>query len=265
VIVLTLANEKGGVGKTTCAITLAAGMAARGMRVLLVDADAQGHATFGLGLKPEPGFYDLLVREGEWSKLLRLLPVERYTMPGTVHSKHSGLLAVLPGNVETQFIAGKVDQLDIISERLAELEGHLDVVIFDTSPTPSLLHGVIYLATDALLYPTELETFSLNGLLSTIRNHERFRQSRQSMFGKDIAFGGIIPTKFRRQTVEHGANLEALQKKFGERVWSPVADRITWPEAAEKRLPVYSHAPGTPAAADAWEMIDRAMGMVSHV
>jgi len=63
--VITLANEKGGVGKTTQAVHLAAGLAIRGQRVLLIDADAQANATFALGLKYEPCVYDLLVREAE--------------------------------------------------------------------------------------------------------------------------------------------------------------------------------------------------------
>lgn len=264
-IVMTLANEKGGVGKTTVAITLAAGMASRGKRVLLIDADAQGHATFGLKLKQEPGFYDLLVRGGDWKSLLRVLPAERYAVPGTSRMENKGLLAVLPGNAETQFIAGKIDQFDVVAERLDELAGYLDVVVIDTSPTPSLLHGAIYLATDVMIYPTEMETFSLNGLFSTIRNYERFRTTRKNMLKKDIGFGGIIPLKVRARTVEHGVNLEKLRDRFGGRVWREVADRITWPEATNKQVPVFNYAPNSTAADDAWEMVDRAMEVMAHV
>lgn len=263
--VLTFANEKGGVGKTTVATTIGAGLAARGLRVVVIDADAQGHATFGLGLKPEPGFYDLLVREAEWRTVLRVLPPERYGIPGTSGSQQKGLLAVVPGNTETQFIASKVDQLDIIIERLEELRDHVDVVVFDTSPTPSLLHGVIYMATDVLLYPTLCETLSLNGLLSTIRNRETFSRTRQNMIGREIAIGGIIPTMYRGKTVEHGVNHDGLRQRYGDLVWNPVGDRITWPEAAAQRVPVYNHAPDSLAAADAWELVDRTMELVSHV
>lgn len=264
-IVMTFANEKGGVGKTTAATTIAAGMAARGKRVLVVDADAQGHATFLLGLKNEPGFYDLMVREAPWNQVLRIVAPERYGIVGTSGSSQTGLLAVLPGNGETSLIANKVDKIDLIAERLDELTEHLDVVIFDTSPTPSLLHGVIYLATDVLIYPAICEALSLNGLLSTIRNRETFDRTRQNMFGKEIVFGGIIPTMFRRNTVEHMVNYEELQKRYGDLVWNPVAERITWPEAAAQRVPVYNHAPNSQAANDAWELIDRSMEVFAHV
>lgn len=264
-IVMTFANEKGGVGKTTVATTIAAGMAARGKRVLLVDADAQGHATFNLGLKKEPCFYDLLVREAKWADVLRIIAPERYGIVGSAGSEQKGLLAVLPGNSETSLIASKVDKIGLIAERLDELSAHVDVVIFDTSPTPSLLHGVIYLATDLLIYPTTCEIFSINGLLDTIRNRNTFDKTRQNMFGKEIVFGGIIPTMFQANTVEHSFNHDELRKRYGDLVWQPVAKRITWPEAAAQRVPVYNFEPNSAAAEDAWTLVNRAMGVFAHV
>ena len=68
--IVTLLNEKGGVGKTTLATHLAAGLAIRGKRVILVDADPQGHATIAFGLSKEPGFYDLIVRNAPFQKVL---------------------------------------------------------------------------------------------------------------------------------------------------------------------------------------------------
>lgn len=76
--IITLLNEKGGVGKTTIATHIAAGLAVRGMRVLLVDADPQGHATVSLGLQKEPGLYDLLVRDATFKSVLRFIPPKAY-------------------------------------------------------------------------------------------------------------------------------------------------------------------------------------------
>lgn len=264
-IVMTFANEKGGVGKTTVAVTIAAGMAARGKRVVLIDADAQGTATWSLGLKKEPCFYDLLVRDAEWNQVLRVVPPERYGIVGTAGSEQQGLLAVLPGNSETSLISSKVDKIDLIAERLDQLTGHVDAVIFDTSPTPSLLHGVIYLATDVLIYPAICEVFSLNGLLDTIRNRATFDKTRQNMLGKEIVMGGIIPTMYQANTIEHSVNRDELEKRYGDLVWKPVAKRITWSEAAAQRVPVYNFDPGSQAAADAWELIDRAMEVFAYV
>jgi chromosome partitioning protein len=259
---VTLACEKGGTGKTTLATHLAAGLAIKGKRVLLVDADAQGHATFGLGLKNEPGFYDLLVRDADWKNVLRVVPPEVYEPPDT---KAKGLLAVLPGNVETQLIAQKIDNAFLIVERLEELEQHIDVVIFDTSPTPSLLHGAIYLATDDLLYPTLCETYSLNGLVSTIKHQERFSQQRRNATDQETVTMGIVPTMYRSKTVEHSENLAQLQERYGELVWPPLPMRITWAEAVTMRHPVFAIAPHSAAAREAWAVVNAAEEVMARV
>jgi chromosome partitioning protein len=260
--VITLANQKGGVGKTTLCVHLAAGLASRGVRVLLVDADAQGHATFGLGLKQEPGFYDLLVRDAKWADVLRVVPPETYEPPDY---KAQGLLVVLPGNVETQLIAQRIDDAFAIYNRLEELEDYVDVVVFDTSPTPSLLHGAIYLATDALIYPTLCETYSLNGLLATIQSREVFSRQRKNAKGKPVEMLGIVPTMYRASTVEHSENLFGLRQRFGEKVWDPMPLRITWSEAATHRRPVFALLPDSPAAAEAWAIVEKTQEAMVHV
>ncbi|TVR22813.1 MAG: ParA family protein [Anaerolineaceae bacterium] len=260
--VISLLNEKGGVGKTTIAMHLAAGLAVRGYRTLLIDADAQANATAGLGLPEAPGFYDLLVRQANWNDLLRVLPAEMYEPPDT---PAKGLLAMLPGNGETQLIAQKIDDAYAIYDRLAELEDSIDVVVFDTSPTPSLLHGAIYLATDAILYPTLCETFSLQGLMKTMKHHESFAENRKAQTGRMIHTLGIVPTMYRAKTVEHSENLNELRGRFGNQVWDPLSLRITWSEANTLRRPVFSVAPNSQAAHEAWGAVDRAIREISYV
>ena len=260
--VISLLNEKGGVGKTTLAMHLAAGFAVRGYRTLLIDADAQGNATSGFGLPEEAGFYDLLVRQADWNDVIRVLPAEVYEPP---NKPAAGFLAVLPGNGETQLIAQKIDDAYAIMDRLSELENTIDVVVFDTSPTPSLLHGAIYLATDAILYPTLCETFSLQGLLKTMKHHESFALNRQAQTGKLIQTLGIVPTMYRAKTVEHSENLKELHDRFGDKVWEPLPLRITLSEANTLRRPVFSVAPDSSAAEDAWRTVDRAIREVEHV
>lgn len=252
--VITLANEKGGVGKTTVAIHLAAGLAIRGQRVLLVDADAQGHATFGLGLKNEPGFYNLLVRDASWQDELRFIAPEIYESP---RQSSRGVLAVLPSNSETQLISQVIRELDAVYLRLQELRDHFDVVIFDTSPSPSLLHGIIYYSSTGILYPTTCETYSLNGLLTTLRNRERFAEQREESRSAPLAMLGVVPTMYRK-TVEHDVNYDDLKRRYGDQVWEPIPMSITWPEATAKRRPLFSFAPKSDACADAWRLVESA-------
>lgn len=240
---ITVLNEKGGVGKTTVAITCAAGLAARGHRVLLIDADAQGHATRGLGLAKYPGLYDLVVRNADYGDVLKSVPPEVFG--GT------GKLVVLGSNVETRNIASLISDAFAIADKLEPLAKVFDVCIVDTSPTPSLLHGAIYLATDAVLYPTLLEYWAFDGLAEAIV-HQRVLQER-----RQVAVAGVVPMRMRKSTLEHCENLAALQKQFGDLVWEPVPERIIWAEAATAQKPVFVHAPDTEAASHAWELVDR--------
>jgi chromosome partitioning protein len=153
---VSLINEKGGVGKTTLAIHIAAGLAIRGSRVVLADADAQGHATVSMGLKKSPGLYDLLVRGTAFREVLVPVNPERFGVPG---SPCKGQLYVVPSNVETRSIPIQISDAFAVVDRFRELENLVDVVVFDTSPTPSLLHGSIYLATDAIIYPTKCDSW----------------------------------------------------------------------------------------------------------
>lgn len=261
--VVTLANEKGGTGKTTVAITLAAGLAIRGLRVVVIDADGQGDATFALGLKKEPGFYDLLVRDAAWKSVLKVLKPDVYAPDDAI--LNDGLLGIVVGNEETQLISQRMDEPFLLAERLTEIESWCDVVIVDTSPTPSLLHGAIYLATDALLFPTECEAYSVKGLQATIRHMQGFRRQRQANGGSDIGIAGILPVKYRAQTVEHSVNLDLLKQKYPDLVWLPVGDRIAWPESAKDRRPIFATHPNTPATAEAWRIVDHMMEVLGYV
>jgi len=152
-----------------------------------------------------------------------------------------------------------------VYDRLMELENHFDIVIFDTSPTPSLLHGAIYLTTDAMLYPTLCETWSLQGLVKTMQRRTQAAAKRRQATGRDLVMLGIVPMMYRAKTVEHSENLMDLRQQFGNKVWRPLPLRITWSEAATLRRPVFNVAPHTRAAEDAWYVIDQAMAELAHV
>lgn len=256
---ITILNEKGGVGKTTIAITLSAGLAARGRRVLLIDADAQGNATIGVRARKYPGLYDLLVR---WPDMLEHFEGDRGKVYGHVtrvvdpaYHGGEGVLAVIGSNVETRNIAHSISDAWALVDRLEPLHSRFDYCIVDTAPTPSLLHGSIYLASDWVIYPTLLETWSLEGLADSIERLEAVQQSRQ------VRVAGIVPTRFRATTLEHKENLERLQGRFGGFVWAEMPERIVWAEAASYRRPVFLHASGTDAALHAWELVDRVEGL----
>lgn len=252
---ITLVNEKGGVGKTTQAVHVAAGLAVMGLDVLLVDADPQGHATISLGLAKEPCLYDLLVRGAPFGRMTRRVSPALYAYPERATA--GGALHLLPSNVETRSIASGVgDDVWLFEERFAELEGIIDVVVVDTSPTPSLLHGLIYMATDSLIYPTELENLSIDGLAESIRHKSKANLSRQGRGLGEIKVLGIQPTMWRKLDV-HDYNLQELLKTFKQLVWPSIPARAVWAERAEAHQTVWTYKPRSKAAQEAWAMVER--------
>jgi chromosome partitioning protein len=264
--VISIGNEKGGVGKTTLSINLGAFLAEQGLRVMILDADAQAHATIGLGLKPVPGgFYDLIARDAEYDEVLKVIPAEKYAADP---QRSQGLLAIMPGNLETVHIANHINEtgdLFKIHERLQELDGNFDVVIIDHSPTPSLLHTSLYYATDILFAPCEPEFFSMASLANTLQRCISFGEKRSKAGYGGIAVGGIIPTMYVPSTVEHSENLKAIIEKYGNDylITTPLPMRTAWREAAMQRQSIFRYAPDSMAAKEARSLMQKLMEAVS--
>lgn len=252
---LTLLNEKGGVGKTTLATHIAAGMAIRGKRVILVDADPQGHATVALGLQKEPMLHDLLVRDLPFQSALRRVPPEIYTTP---EQASRGELFVIPSDASARVIPLMTSDVMVVRNRFKELENVIDIVIFDTAPTPSLLHGSIYMATDAIIYPTKCEYLSFDGLVESLKHKDEASRARRHMGMNEVKVGGIIPMMYRAGTQSDDYGIEVLQERFGSLVWPAISLRTVWNQASFARRMLFNFAPDTKAAAEAWHTVDLA-------
>lgn len=260
--IITLLNEKGGVGKTTTATHLAAGLAIRGYRVVLVDTDPQGHATVTLGNKKMPGFYDLMVRDADFSDVARVVSPEFYEASDR---PTRGQLYLVPSNVETRNVSNSIDEAMAVKWKLEELEHHVDFVIVDTSPTPSLLHGSIYLATDAILYPVTPEYLSFDGFIQSMKHRLQADKRREMEGMKSVFMLGIIPTMVRPHTIEHSDNLKELRSQFGNKVWQQINQRTIWGQASRMHKLVWSLKPDGRAAQEAWQMVLRCEQEVINV
>ncbi len=252
--VITLLNEKGGVGKTTLAVHVAGGLAIRGYKVMLVDADPQGHATVSVGAEKEPGLYDLLVRGAPFRDVLKIVNPEYYQPPDT---PIRGQLFLVPSNVETRSIPIQISDAFAVQDRFRELDGVIDVVVFDTSPTPSLLHGAIYLATDAIIYPTKCERLSFDGLIESFKRRNDIQATRNKWGLSNLEILGIVPMMYRAGTVIHQENLNKLRAEFGNLVWPEIPMRTVWAEASTVGQMIYAFAPDSSATREAWMIVDR--------
>lgn len=257
---IVLYNFKGGCFKSTGTIHLAAGLAVRGKKVLIIDTDPQAHATRMAGLRPSPALYDLLVRDASLKDVIRAIPSEQYTPDGMTNN---GSLFVIGSNEEARTIPMQMDDPLALRERLEALDGVIDIVVIDTPPTPSLLSIVIYMAADYALYPTKCEVMHFDGLRQALVHRERAQHLRIGRNLGDIHVLGILPVMYRGKTQEHSEQRQLLIEQYGSLVWSPITDSIVWAEASRHRSPVFKYAPDSAAAKQAWGLVGEVEGRVS--
>lgn len=260
--VITLSNEKGGVGKSTMATHIATGLAIKGYRVVLVDADAQANATTSLGLKirRDGGLYQLLVKDGEWKHLLQVPNREVWGA-----TSDNGSLYLLDSNAETRVIPLMLSDVQALHKRLKELDKYVDVVVIDTAPTPSLLHAMIYVASDYVLFPSQAEMLSMTGLGRTIKHLTEIQNSRKGFGMKPTELLGVIPTMYQGHTVAHQHGLRKINQKFGHLTWKPIVQRTVWREAAFAQKMMFSYEPDGQAAAEMWQVVNNIIeGVAEH-
>jgi chromosome partitioning protein len=258
--IITFFNEKGGVGKTTLATALAAALAIRGKRVLLIDADAQANAGAVFGIAPYAGLYDLLVRGANLNDVILTVDPQRIAVPD---EPLAGQLYLIGSNIETQNIATSRTELDAFLVKMLELDntGAVDTVIVDTPPTPSLLHGMLYMATDGMIIPTRLEAFSMTGVARTLKYRETYNKMRQGFGYPPIELHGIVPVATELGTMEHAENLKYLHTTYtpSYRVYRPLHKRIRWSEAIAARRSLFAYDPVCQAAQEAWGFVDEVL------
>lgn len=256
--VISVTCNKGGVGKSTFAVHLAAGLATRGYRVGLVDTANEGHAGLMLQMPDENGLFRLLIERAPLGEVINEVPAEHYSLPDY---PSSGTLYLLSGGDRTYKIPQELEPQDMLLfyEQMEALAAgyQLDVIFVDTNPNKTLFDGALYLATDRFIYITECERLSFDGVQRAIAQMERATAQRQRYLGRDTAVLGILPNKMRADTRLHRHNITRLVDAYGELVWPPVTQRVIWAEATNNLELVYTYAPSGQEARDAWSVVMR--------
>lgn len=249
--IITSMNFKGGSGKTTTTFHLAAGLANRGLKTLLIDADAQAHSTYLCGAAEEPAFHDLIVRRAPFSNVIRPVAREHYAL-----GENAAPLFLVPSDMETRVVPMQTSDPFIAHRRFHELKDFVDVIVVDTSPEASSLQTMLFVATDAIIYPTKLEALSINGLGKSLEHRQQAQPMRLENKMGEVEIAGILPTMYRSSTLEHGDYLNALTDQFGDVVLPAISDRIVWAEASRAQKPVFCYEPDGKAAQETWRLVD---------
>lgn len=245
--IITITNNKGGVGKTTLSLNLAVALAALGIKVGLIDMDPQGHISVSLDVvddngQPTDGIYDLLVNERPLHQIIYQMPEDEYK---EVQRIPGGELWVLSSGARSQLAALNIQlkggQIDIFSRAIEPLRQRCQIIFIDTAPANSLFMTGIYYASDWILIPTQLSRLSINGVEQTIHQMASLKALHQAQIL------GIVPTMVQLHTREDRDRLNELVQVFGDLVWQDLAlsQSTVWRTASEEARSIFSYRSAT--------------------
>jgi len=249
--IIAVANQKGGVGKTTTAINLGAALVEEGKRVMIVDIDPQGNASTGLGIEPEQRLkttYDLLLEDAPLTEIVRTTALDGLLIaPATTDLSSADIEMV--ANEKRSFLLH--DAL-----RQPEIDGFgLDFVLIDCPPALGLLTVNAMVAAHSVLIPLQSEFFALEGLSQLMLTIRELRQSANP----DLRIEGVVLTMSdRRNNLSQQVESDA-RAYLGELVFETVIPRnVRVSEAPSYAMPVLDYDPGSKGA-EAYRALAREM------
>lgn len=236
--IIAVTNQKGGVGKTTTAINLAAALAASEVKVLLIDSDPQGNTTSGLGIQKTPDLptiYDVLVGGMPIRDAIRKTDIEGLDLLAA----DKNLIGV---NLE---LVGIDDRESILRHHLSAIKGDYNFILIDCPPALDLLTLNALMAADSVLVPIQCEFFALEGVSELMDTIDRVRDS----FGHPLKIEGILLTMYDDRTNLTKQVATDLREFFQDEVFRTVIPRsVRLAEAPSHGKPILMYDPASKGA-----------------
>lgn len=245
--IISMCNQKGGVGKTTTTINLGAAIAELGYKVLLVDFDPQGSLSVGLGVNPhtlDKSIYNLLLSK-------------QYTADEVIRESTVPDLDILPSNIdlsaaEVQLVS-EVAREQTLTRVLRHLRSQYDFILIDCAPSLGLLTINALTASDYVLMPLECEFFALRGIALLTDTISKV----SDRLNPDLETLGILGTMYDSRTLHAREVLERVVQAFGDDVFHTVIRRtVKFPETTVAGEPITTYASASPGA-DAYRQLAR--------
>jgi chromosome partitioning protein len=235
-------NHKGGTGKTTTSVSVAAGLAARGAKVLLVDTDAQGNVGVSLDLKASSTLYHVLVMG---------MPVTQAAV--NVRPNLDVLVSNETLAAAELYLAGRQNRDRVLANRLNAAIESYDVVVLDCSPSLSLMNQNALVYADGILVPVACDFLSLVGVRQVIKTVKNVNQ----LLHHPVQIFGVLPTFYDARARICRDAVETLREHFGDRCLEPVRQTTKVKEAPAQGKTIFEYAPESNAADDYQRVVDR--------
>lgn len=235
--IISVANQKGGVGKTTTSINLSTILAKRGKKVLMIDADPQGNASSGIGLDKEIelSVYDVLINDTEIKNVVQKTNIKN--------------LNICPSNIN---LAGaEVELVSVMSreyrlkEKIDEIKNHYDYIIIDCPPSLGLITLNAFTASDSVLIPVQCEYYALEGLGQLINTINLVKKH----LNKNIEIEGALLTMYDARTNLSNQVVKEVKNYFNDKVYKNVIPRnVKLSEAPSYGMPISVYDPRSKGA-----------------
>lgn len=232
--IIAMCNQKGGVGKTTTTINLAAALAEYGRKVLIVDFDPQGAASVGLGVNPnglDQTVYNLLMDRGTTASDVLV----RTAVDG---------LDLIPANIDLSAaevqLVGEVARESVLARALRDVEDDYDVILIDCQPSLGLLTVNALTAAHGVVIPLECEFFALRGVALLVETIDKVRDR----LNPRVEVDGILATMYDSRTLHSREVVARVHEAFGDRLLHTIIGRtVKFPDASVAAEPITIYAP----------------------